>query len=695
MSAAVVELHVGARVWFEGGMYLVRELDPQRTMLASDGNLRSVATADLVRHATLVSDDTGDQATHGEPVNVVLSGLTKNQRATLEQRAALVRGVLHADPADTRSLKQRCADAAAEHGVSTRTVLRWISGYRQAGLAGLADSRMLNRYAPSVDPRWDAACLAVLREHVSSSTPTMNVVIDRVRRQVEEEHGPGVVVCPPRTTAYRRLGELSKGRHAFGSGKTRRSVANRPGGPYGRLRATRPGEYVVLDTTPLDVFAMEPVTLRWVPVELTIAQDLFTRCVLGLRLSPVSTKSADVANVLYQCVTPQRSGADDGWWPFHGVPANLLVGTEDPDGLSQERVAGLPACLPEAIVVDHGKTYLSEHVIAACARLGITVQPAIPYKPTDKPTIERFFRTLNQGLLQHLPAYKGPDVFHRGADVEDQAFLYVAELEQIIREWIGTVYHHTKHDGLCVPEVPGMALAPAEMFAIGLTKTGGLTVPAHPDLPFLFLDVAWRTVQHYGVEVHGRRYDGPTLNTHRNRKSPYGGVHAGKWPIFLDAHDVRRVWFQDPDTKTFSPLEWEHAPGLDQPFSRDAAEYTKKLALRENRHVDPLTAVQDLLGAWSKQEVTTRRDKAMALKLASTRSHDVGGLPGGSEAATTGEDGQRTSAAEQVASLPGVVDLLAERTKRQPLQVVDDVDDVFARYYEEHPDADGLEVFDE
>lgn len=150
----------------------------------------------------------------------------------------------------------------------------------------------------------------------------------------------------------------------------------------------------------------------------------------------------------------------------------MLIGTEEPDGVSQERVAGLPAVLPEAIVVDHGKTYVSDHVIAACARLGITVQPAIPYKPTDKPTIERLFRTLNQGLLQHLPAYKGPDVFHRGADVEDQAFFYVAELEQIIREWVGQVYHHTKHEGLCVPEVPGMALSPAEMFEVGLAKTG-------------------------------------------------------------------------------------------------------------------------------------------------------------------------------------------------------------------------------
>ena len=33
-------------------------------------------------------------------------------------------------------------------------------------------------------------------------------------------------------------------------------------------------------------------------------------------------------------------------------PASVLVGTEQPDGVSQQRVAGLPACLPEAIVVE-------------------------------------------------------------------------------------------------------------------------------------------------------------------------------------------------------------------------------------------------------------------------------------------------------------------------------------------------------
>jgi hypothetical protein len=58
-----------------------------------------------------------------------------------------------------------------------------------------------------------------------------------------------VVPRPSRATAYRRLEELSKGTNAVrGSAKGRRSIAERPQGVYGRLRPTRPGEYLILDT---------------------------------------------------------------------------------------------------------------------------------------------------------------------------------------------------------------------------------------------------------------------------------------------------------------------------------------------------------------------------------------------------------------------------------------------------------------
>ncbi len=286
-------------------------------------------------------------------------------------------------------------------------------------------------------------------------------------------------------------------------------------------------------------------------------------------------------------------------------------------------------------------------------------------------------------------------MYSRGKDVEGQAFLYVAELEQIIREWVGTVYHHTKHAGLCVPQWPGVQFSPAEMFQVGLAGSGSLRLPARPELAYEFLNVAWRTIQHYGVEIDGRRYNGPGLNLHRNHRSTYGGMHAGKWPFCVDVHDVRFVYFKDPDTNAWHRLEWEHAVGLTAPFSADAAEYAKQVSIRSNRHVDPQQAVQDLLEQWTRGEILTRRDRSLARRLSAQRAHanhDVtDGLPTGSEAGSEA----MVDAARAVAALPSMVDLLSRRQdkERHTLDVVDDVD-VFEQYYAAHPEG-GFEVFDE
>jgi putative transposase len=173
-----------------------------------------------------------------------------------------------------------------------------------------------------------------------------------------------------------------------------------------------------------------------VRAQLTVAQDLFTRCITGLRVTPVSTKAVDVAGVLYQTVAARpapEEWPDEACWPYHGVPQHLVF-TE------AGRLAGIPVCPPETLVIDHGKAFLSAHVISVCTRLGISIQPAQPKKPTDKPTCERFFKTLREGLIQHLPAYKGPDIYSRGEHVEDAAFLFARELEDIIAEWIALVF---------------------------------------------------------------------------------------------------------------------------------------------------------------------------------------------------------------------------------------------------------------
>ena len=272
---------------------------------------------------------------------------------------------------------------------------------------------------------------------------------------------------------------------------------------------------------------MDPVTLRWVQAELTVAMDLYDRCITGLRLTPVSTKAIDAAAVLFESVRPLPDPAA-GWAdvrpPYHGLPGQVVI---DPARLADaDGTPLLPSVAAEAVIVDHGKIYLSEHLMSACARLGISVQPARVYQATDKAALERFFLTLGEQLLAALPGYKGPDVHRRGKSPEEQAFYFLNELELIIRQWTA-LYHQRPHSGLCVPEVPGLELSPLEMFGHGVARAGYLQVPARADLALDFLRTEWRTIQHYGVEIGGLRYDGPALNPYRNRTSPYAG-QAGR-----------------------------------------------------------------------------------------------------------------------------------------------------------------------
>ncbi|GAB3495015.1 helix-turn-helix domain-containing protein [Flexivirga lutea] len=665
----VLSLHVGARLWLDGEVWSVSEHVGDGVRLTAGQRARFIRSADLIDAACSADDDPETDAYRDElPGSVTLSAVPAQQRRRAESQAAvigpLVRGLSHGQ----KDAAMRAA--ATELGVSVRTVQRMIDRYRNDGVAGLLDSRMLRTTRTSVDPAWDAICRETLASYRDRSNPTIKTVIKHANDAYLAAFPDRTP--PKRSVAYVRVRELDKGRYTFGAAKQRRSVADRPEGVLGRLSAQRPGQFVVMDTTRLDVHAMEPVSLRWVNTELTVAMDVYSRCVTGVSLRPVAATSVDAASVLHQTVTPQQWGraANAPVGPYVGVPENIWSET---------------GIVPDTVIVDHGKIYLSRHLLSVCDRLGINVQPAIPHKPTDKPWIERFFLTLRHGLLEHLPAYKGPDVASRGRNVEDEAFLYVPELEQLIREWVG-VYHATPHDGLCDPRLPDVQLSPREMFERGVAISGALRLPATADVAMEFLETHWRKIHHYGVELLGRRYDGPALNPYRGMKSTYGGEHTGAWPFMVNRDDVRSVFFKDPADGVWHRLEWEHAAALDAPFSAEAADFTRRLSVQQQRFVDPDEALGALLADWAHGEVTERRDRNLAIRLSAQRA-----------AATTGQSpgDDPTQDPRDRASVPGVIDLFAkQQAKTASKNTASGGDlDVFDEYYQKHPDG-GLEVLE-
>ena len=653
MSRAVA-VCPGSRFAFDGEIVEVTGFEGTRvTLRDARDHWRTLSLAGFLARAVPLEAPGGRPA----PAGPLLAGLPGAEQSAVTERAGHVRELLTGyrsgtaevarpgeprpdyDPA--RPLGGQQEAKARELGVSGRTIRRWVRAYRDGGETGLADARRVSGRRLELDPRWEQACRTVVAGQVGASTPTAGALLRLIDAQLDDQYGPGTVPRPSTASAYRHLARLTKGTNAVtGSAKGRRSIAGRPKGVYGRLRAARPGEYVILDTQDLDVFAMEPVTCRWVRAQLTVAQDLFTRCITGLRVTPVSTKAVDVAGVLYQTVAARpapEEWPDEACWPYHGVPQHLVF-TE------AGRLPGIPVCPPETLVIDHGKAFLSAHVISVCTRLGISIQPAQPKKPTDKPTCERFFKTLREGLIQYLPAYKGPDIYSRGEGLEDAAFLFIHELEAVIREWAAVVYHRGRQDGLAVPEWPHLPLSPNEMYEIGIARAGLLRIPASPELAYDFLPAEWRTIQHYGVEVGGLRYNGAALDGYRNAESPYGGLHPGKWPVRVNPDDVRYIYFRDPDGGSWHRLEWEHAPGLGTPFSAEAARYARQLAACQDRWPDPQAALAGLLARWDQGMVTSRRERRMAVRLAA--EHAAVAVPDAAEAGNPGPQLRAAASAE-------------------------------------------------
>jgi transposase InsO family protein len=639
VNRAGTRVGVGTRFRYDGETVEVIELAITSTgneVVLKDhhGRLMRLAVRELLLsdRAHVIPEGPGPSSGDDEDLTgVVLGQLSKRHRQALLERAAHIREVLtgyrsgsaeaagEGEPrpqyAPDRPLYGRYTDKAAELGVNRRTVERWVRDFRRHGEAGLVAADWLSRrQATKVDDRWAETALEVMVEHTGESKPSRTMVIERTRARVIARFGPDVVTQPSRATAFRLLEELEQRHPLFRwSTKRNRDIADRPKEVYGKLRPTRPGEYLLMDTTRLDVFAFDPFTLKWVQAELTVGMDWYTRCITGLRLTPVSTKAIDAAAVLYQAFRPRPAGAR--WprhavWPEHGIPRTVLIDVEAFEGPG---LAG-PAIVPETIVVDHGKIYVSEHLTSVCARMGISIQPARLRTGRDKGPVERFFRTLREDLLQALPGYKGPDIFSRGEKPEGDAFFFLDELEAIIREWVATDYHHRPHANLIDPGLPKMRMSPAVMFEHGLARAGYIEAPRDPYLAYEFLATEWRTIQHYGVEIDSRRYSGSILREYGDRTSPYRGPRKNGWPFQVDVDDVTKIYFRDLDRR-WHTLTWEHAPSLDMPLSEDALAFARKLAASKYRYPDDRIAVAELLERWKVGLATTPAERRMILRL--------------------------------------------------------------------------------
>ena len=516
---------------------------------------------------------------------------------------------------------QRVIAKAKELRCGKRTIWYRVKSYEDKGLMGLVDVRKLRNVSPAgrLDPRVRQSILDVLSELTDKSNHTKDYIRRLVQIRLNAEYGEGVVGCPKRTAFNKALNELGRGRGYFGSAKGRRSADNRPDTPYRRFNTTRPGEFVLIDSTPLDAFAIDPVSYKWVSLQLTIAFDLFSRSILAWRFTARDASAVDAALLLHDIIKPEPMRPE---WDqkvrfdkrYCGIPQELIIEAGFQDA------AAIPVVDPETVVVDRGRIFLSQAFRSACEQMGINIHISRPRAPTDKSHIERVFGTIRTSFVQQLPGYKGPDVYSRGAKVEDDAFFFTDEIEDLFAEWVATYWQNRHHEGLNLDGAPKMNVSPNEMYEEGIARAGFVYPAPSQTLYYDLLPTEWRTIQHYGVEVRGLRYDGDCLNYFRNETSPYNGEKKGKWPMRYDPRDLSKIFFYDTQLEEWQILHWVGISNPDTPFAESTVTYAKAL-LKERggntRNHDQLERVLiDLVTRIEDRQLHSKEERRLAARQA-------------------------------------------------------------------------------
>jgi hypothetical protein len=101
---------------------------------------------------------------------------------------------------------------------------------------------------------------------------------------------------------------------------------------------------------------------------------------------------------------------------------------------------------PGTLYLDNGSTYRGEILQTVCARLGIALVHAKPYDPQARGKMERFWRTLREGCLDHISRVNS-----------------LSDLNERLRAWLEKRYHQAPHGGL-------LGKSPAKAYAARSTE---------------------------------------------------------------------------------------------------------------------------------------------------------------------------------------------------------------------------------
>ncbi|MFD0223241.1 transposase [Streptomyces hirsutus] len=638
-AAGLLELAIGESLILDDEEWRVDLVEPQygRVLLTSDTGTRQTVSFRMLAHHPRCRRSTVATVSGRHLQPRTEDDLTDHQRTLLQIRRGHLLEVetgyrggdpLHPEPGEprpeydpdcttvTQRRRAKVAELKAldpEHAkvlglsqVSYRTLTRWESKRRADVTMGCADDRWTpaSRGHPSITEEVRKAILAVRQETLHRSKINMRARVGLIYQYVLETYGEEAAEKIPSYGTLRVVW-----REWFGTGRARqryaRSALLETTGEH--VIVERPGQVVALDTTVLPVMLRETVFDDPVTVYLTLAMCVYTHSLVGFRLTLVSDTSTDVAMLLRDVTMPlpmRDDWGEDMEWPYPGVPAALVA------EFAGHEVAALPFFAPETVTTDHGSVYRNHHLVQAQHVLGVKVLPARVLRPTDKQAVERAFGSARSMLFEYLPGYTGVDASDRGADVEGDAVLTVAEMEHLLATWIVRIWQNRRMGEYAPCWDPVGDHSPNTLFAASMAQGGwALEIPS-PSLYYQLLPRHQVIIQgKKGVKIRGLWYDGRALDPYRDEEgSGRGGRHKDRWTVHRDPRDARFAFFQDPRTHDWHELRWTGMPpaGEIPAFTdgrvRELLTAAKQAGLKPRTDSELLPLLLELLAAHVKAE---------------------------------------------------------------------------------------------
>jgi len=284
--------------------------------------------------------------------------------------------------------------------------------------------------------------------------------------------------------------------------------------------ARHPLDTIQMDHTKADIILVDPVHRQpigrpWI----TIAIDIFSRCIVGMHLSLEAPSATSVGLCLVHIASDKSAWLAHrgitGEWPMQGRPRRISV--------------------------DNAAEFHSAAFERGCDQHGIVIHWRPPGQPQFGGIVERVIGSLMK-LVHELPGTTFSNPVERGDyDSDRRACLTLEELEHWLAVAITGVYHHRAHAGL-------EGASPLSRFQAGMKAMASADEPPpvikNPRAFLIdFLPLFRRTIQRNGITMDRITYYCSALKPWIALRNPLEPVLVRR-----DPRDISRVYLFDPKT---------------------------------------------------------------------------------------------------------------------------------------------------